>query len=72
MHKHIHACTHKHAHIPAIRTNAYTHLHYTIILTFVNMHTQIHIITHRRRLTNTCAQAHSETHAEHSPIHTLI
>ena len=43
-------------------------IHNTIVLTFVNIH-KIHIITHRRRLTNTCTHAYSETYAR-TLIHT--
>ena len=61
-------------HISAIRTNALqTFQPYNS--TYIGKYTQIHIITHRRRLTHTCAHAHSETHARtlthtHTNMHT--
>ena len=52
-------------HINTHTRNTYKCLHSFTLYnsTYICKYTQIHVITHRRRLTNTCAHAHSETHA---------
>ena len=58
-----HAYTYKHTLTYPQHAQILTHIYTTQHVTFVNIHKYIiHIIRHRPRLTNTCAQAHSETH----------
>ena len=63
MHKHIHAYTHKQTHTHTRNTLKCLHTFTLYNSTYICKYTQIHLITYRHRLTNTCALAHSEIHA---------
>ena len=61
MHKYILAYTHKRTHIRNTHKCLHTFTLYNS--NYICKYTQIHTITHRRKLTKTCAHTYSETHA---------